>query len=114
MTPNELAKHWRQDAETLERYDSQLAGVCRGHADELDAALRSVADDALDLATAAHESGYSRDRLRHMLAEGAIPNAGRKGSPRIRRGDLPSKSRANMGGFDAVAAARGVLRSGHA
>src|SRR5687768_13472838 len=63
MTPNELAVRWRKDAELLERYgDDQLALVAQTHADELEAALRSQADDALDLATASKESGYSVDR----------------------------------------------------
>jgi hypothetical protein len=110
MTPSELAAQWRQDAETLERYASPLADVCRRHADELDAALRSVEDSTLDLTTAARESGYSPDRLRHLVAAGDIPNAGKKGSPRIRRGDLPLKRHATGGGFDAEATARDLLR----
>ena len=91
VTPTELAQRWRGDAETLDRYEPNLARVCRDHADALDSAMRSVADDALDLATAARESGYSRDRLRHLVSAGEIPNAGKLGAPRIRRGDLPSK-----------------------
>lgn len=97
MTPTELAQRWRRDAETFDRYGaSQMAQVARTHADDLDAALRSVADDTLDLTTAARESGYSTDRLRHKVATGEIPNAGRKGAPRIRRGDLPMKKRAGV------------------
>jgi hypothetical protein len=111
MTPAELAERWRHDAELLDRYgDDQLATVCRTHADDLQAALQSVADDTLDLASAAQESGYSPDRLRHLVAEGEIPNAGRKGSPRIRRGDLPVKKRRAVGRFDAAGAARDLLR----
>ena len=110
MAPAELAARWRADAVLLERYGSPLAAVCLRHADELDAALRTVADDALDLAAAARESGYSPDRLRHMVAAGTLPNAGRKGSPRIRRGDLPRKRRGTSGPFDAAATARDLLR----
>jgi hypothetical protein len=107
MTPTELAQRWRKDAELLDRYgDDAMARACRTHADDLDAAMRSVADDALDLTAAARESGYSPDRLRHLVAEGTIPNAGKKGSPRIRRGDLPIKRQASNGRFDAVAIAR--------
>lgn len=114
MTPKDLAQRWREDAEVHDRYGAaQLAQVCRSHADEMESALRSVADDALDLASAARESGYSPDRLRHLIAEGSIPNAGRKGSPRIRRGDLPLKRRSNHGHFDAAAAARSLLGRSH-
>lgn len=109
MTPAELVTRWRSDADTLARYSPELAAVARAHADELDAALRSMDDDALDLATAARESGYSADRLRHMVAAGSIPNAGRKGAPRVRRADLPRKAARTTGGFDAQAAARDML-----
>lgn len=113
MTPRELAEQWRADADTLARYTPELARIARTHADELTAALAALDDDALDLATAARESGYSADRLRHMIAAGSIPNAGRKGAPRVRRGDLPRKARTktagSSGGFDATAAAREML-----
>lgn len=108
-----LAKSWREDAELLERYgDTHLGTACRRHADELEATLRSGADEALDLAAAAAESGYSAERLRHKVAEGSIPNAGKKGSPRIRRGDLPLK-RTRATRFDATAIARRILHSQH-
>jgi hypothetical protein len=111
MTPHELLAKWRQEAELLDGYGaSQQAIACKRHADELDAALRSLADSALDLTTAARESGYSPGRLRHLVAEGAIPNAGQKGSPRIRRADLPTKRRLVGGGFDAAATARDILK----
>ena len=111
MTPRELATQWRQDAEMFDRYSAtQLADVCRRHADDLDSALRSADDDVLDLATAARESGYSAERLRHLVADKTVPNAGRKGSPRIRRGDLPSKRRPTVGGFDAATVAGDLLR----
>lgn len=101
-----LAEQWRRDAELLEGYgDSALAKACRKHADDLDAALRVQEEEALDLATAAQESGYSADRLRHKVSAGEIPNAGRKGAPRIRRADLPVKHRASSLGFDPAATA---------
>lgn len=122
MTPRELAERWRADADVFDRYaDTQLAKIARVHADELAAALAALDDDALDLATAARESGYSVDRLRHMIApkgkpttpDRPIPNAGRKGAPRVRRADLPRKPRAktagNSAGFDAAGAAREML-----
>lgn len=113
MTPNELAVKWREDADTLARYAPELARIALAHAEELDAALRAVDDDALDLATAAKESGYSVDRLRHMVRSGVIRDAGRKHAPRIRRGDLPRKPKAKAaGGFNAADAARSLLSLG--
>lgn len=111
MTPAELAKKWREAAETLQLYGQpETAQVLRGCANSLDAAMRSLDDDKLSLAEAAQESGLSADRLRHMVAEGKLPQAGKKGSPRIRRGDLPLKRRVKGNGFDAVSAARSILR----
>jgi hypothetical protein len=110
MTPTDLAMQWRADADTLARCHSpELARVYRDHADQLDAALRSLNDDVLDLATAARESGYSIDRLRHKVTAGEIPNAGRKGKPGIRRGDLPRKCGTKTHGFDAELAAREIM-----
>ena len=113
MTPKALADRWRADAELFEQYGSPMAAVCRRHADELEVALRSVDDEVLDLAAAAREAGYSTDRLRHLVADGTLPNAGRKGSPRIRRGDLSFVRRkaGKASCFDAAATARDVLQS---
>ena len=61
---------------------------------EVVAELESLApadDEVLSLRASAGESGYSVDRLQKLVADGSIPNAGRKGKPGIRRGDLPRK-----------------------
>jgi len=98
-----LAERWRADALVIEGYGApQLAQALRRCADDLEAAQRDDGAELLTLAGAERESGYSRDRLRHMVADGDIANAGRKGAPRIRRGDLPRKSKATRSvGFDA-------------
>src|SRR5262245_1980720 len=107
----ELVVQWRDTAATLAAHGAeQGAATCRLHAAELEAALRATDDELLDLAAASGESGYSADRLRHMIAEGAIPNAGKRGAPRVRRADLPRK-RTKAGGFDAAAAARRMVSS---
>lgn len=102
-----LAERWRADAELLDRYgDGRMATVCRRHADDLEAACRDLEDETLTLAEASAASGYSTDRLRHMVSDGLLPNAGRRGAPRIRRGDLPRKHRASAPeAFDATALA---------
>ena len=110
--PRALATQWRADADTFARYSgSQLADVCRRHADELDAAIRSIQGEALTLAEAAAESGYSKDRLRHMVADGTVPNAGRKGAPRVLRSEVPSKGRSVRGVFDAASVVRGLRQA---
>lgn len=93
MTPSALAGTWRTRACQLERYAPSAAEAFRTAAAELEEAVQAAHDEALTLDRAATESGYSKRRLRELVAEGRIPNAGRKHAPRIRRGDLPSRAR---------------------
>ena len=111
MTLRELASRWEQEAELLDGYGAtEASAAARRHAHELTEAIRTAEDQELTLAEAAHESGYSRRRIRELVASGAIPNLGRKGAPRIRRRDLPMKgSRTSAEGFDASAHAAEVL-----
>ena len=48
--------------------------------------------EALTLGQAAGESGYTYSALEKMLRRGELPNVGERGSPRVRRGDLPRKA----------------------
>ncbi len=89
---NSLAECWLSTAETLEgAFDERGAALYRHLAAELQEALREAADEVLTLAEASSESGYSESRLRHLIADGTLPQAGERGRPRVRRGDLPSK-----------------------
>lgn len=105
----DLADRWEVEAETLDRYhDERGAAAARLHAAELREACRAHQRELLTPDEAAEVSGYSKRRLRELDAEGKLPNHGAKGSPRYRRGDLPTKVRPNDG-FDAAAAARSLL-----
>jgi len=90
-----LAKEWEEEARQLrDRYgDERGARLCDTHAAELRARIREHLDEPLTLKEAAAESGYSVSHLQHLVADGEIPNAGEKGRPRIRRGDVPMKGR---------------------
>jgi hypothetical protein len=106
----ELAARWREQADTLDRWqDSRGAALLRQAATELLDAIEEAGDEELNLEAAARESGYSDRRLRELIAEGAIPNAGRKGAPRVRRRDLPKKAR-SASSYDAEADALSLLR----
>jgi hypothetical protein len=70
---------------------------------QLDLAMQESEAEVLTLDEAATASGYSADHLRKCVAAGAIPNAGDKGRPRIRRGDLPRKAPRGQSGYDAGA-----------
>ena len=97
----------------LREYGQKAAAkVAELHAMQLREALRAASDESLTLAEAAAESGYSKRRLRELVPEGSVPNAGRKGAPRIRRGDLPRKAKAASDGFDAGAEARAIMGAG--
>lgn len=87
-----LADAWLERAAEFRRYAAEAQAVTLERAAaELRAALDAAASEPLTLEQAADESGMSRDHLRHLVASGAVPNAGRKGAPRIRRADLPTK-----------------------
>lgn len=87
-----LAGRWRDEAERFRQLGQEAAArMSEAHADELDRAARAWADEALTLDDAAAESGYSVSRLQHLVADGDLPNAGEKGSPAIRRADLPRR-----------------------
>jgi hypothetical protein len=114
MTPDALPDAWRDRAEQLRRWArAEGAAVAwEAAAAELEASLRAAEDEALTLAEAVAESRYSDRRLREMIAEGLIPNAGRKHAPRIRRADLPRRpGRTSTATYDATEdAARLMLR----
>lgn len=115
MTPAELPAAWRARAEDLREWAAAEAAAraLEMAAAELEAALRKAADERLTMAEAAQESGYSERRLRELIAEGAIPNAGRKGAPRIRRQDLPRRAkRTKRNGYDVKNAARLLVSGG--
>lgn len=88
----ELAAAWRAQAATLRAYgaEPQAVAVERCVA-ELEAALAADADATLTLAEAVVASGVPERTLRAMLADGRVPNAGRKHKPLIRRADLPRR-----------------------
>src|SRR5213079_3103830 len=69
----------------------EAAAMARSYADELEAFDLQHGLEALTLAKAAAESGYSKDHLALLVANGTIDNAGEKGTPRIRRQVLPRK-----------------------
>ena len=92
MTPAELAARWRADVDLLRRRGAAAqADVLLGCADELEQQQREHALEALTLEQAAAESGYSYSALEKLVRGGQLANAGQKGAPRVRRGDLPRK-----------------------
>ena len=110
--PSELATRWRTRGDELAPYASAATAAFHTAASELEEALRSAEDALRSPAEAEAESGYSRRRLRELSAEGKLKNYGRKGSPRYRCGDLPTRSKGRgdtSGGFDAESHVAGII-----
>ncbi len=113
MTLMDLADRWAIEAASLERWgDDRGAAILRQCATELNAAARAHDDEEFTITAASAASGYSCDHLRALVASGEVPNAGRKGSPRIRRRDLPRKAGAASNGFAAGAEAKAIMGVG--
>lgn len=91
MESHPLAQRWRATADSVRRYDPDLARFFEAVAEDLDVYEREYHLEALTLEQAAQESGYSKDHLSRLVVEGRIENVGKKGAPRTRRGDLPRK-----------------------
>jgi hypothetical protein len=90
MMVSGLSAHWRTRAAELERFAPAAAQAFRDAADQLDASLQD-AEESVTLKEASLLGGYSVDALQRMVAVGRIENAGRKGKPRIRRAQVPTK-----------------------
>ena len=88
---NGLPERWLQRAADLEPYAPAAAEAFRRAAGELEVAIRDESEAVMNLAQAAVESGYSIDHLAREIRTGRLPNVGRRGAPRVRRGDLPKK-----------------------
>ena len=66
--------------------------------------LAEMNGELLTLEQAERESGYSKEHLRKMVAQGLVPNRGRKGKPLIQRSELPRKPKSRAAGdYDAAA-----------
>ena len=55
-----------------------------------------LVESSMSLSEAARRTGYSSDHLGRLIREGKVHNAGRKGSPRIRLGDLPKRNTSKL------------------
>lgn len=92
LMPAELPARWRAEAEVLRKNgDERGAFLKELHAQELEDAVAAEQMQPISIREASELGGYTEDHLREQIREGKIPNAGRPGSPRIRRGEVPVK-----------------------
>lgn len=103
-----LLERWQREATELNGRYSQpaLAGLTSQHIRELEDALTQEADEPLSLVEAAKVSGFSDDYLGRLVRRGTLKNVGRRGAPRVRRGDLPRKKPLQESESDATPSAR--------
>lgn len=79
---------WREEADLLRRRGApRQAEVLESAADDLEERLEEWRLEALSLEDAARESGLAYDTVQRKVGS-ELPNAGEKGSPRVRRCDL--------------------------
>jgi hypothetical protein len=82
---------WRDEITHYRRRGlNQAADLTESHAADLEAAVREYRLATLTLTEAATATGLKYDTIQGKVASGEIPNAGRRGSPRVRRCDLLS------------------------
>lgn len=112
----EFVSRWEQRAEEYRRIG--VAADAARVVGELLCDLRNASDSAeaelLTLRQAAKQCGYSEEHIGRLVREGRIPNGGRRGSPRVRVGDLPTRrefAKARSRSYDVNADAR-TLRNG--
>lgn len=93
MTMIELIACWTQQRATHERVGAWVEGARLIDGFLADLARMQEATDGrqLTLREAAELSGYSVDHLARLVRSGAIPNSGKRHSPRMRQADLPRR-----------------------
>lgn len=92
LLPENLPHTWRQRALQLREWaaSEESARLWERAAAELERALATTGSEVLTLPEAARLSGLTAGYLGDLIRAGKLPNAGRKGAPRIRRVDLPT------------------------
>ena len=92
MTLEQLPDAWRDRADLIRPYAEASATAFEEAARELEDLLRDRENELLNLRQGAKASGYSDDHLGHLIRIGKLTNYGKRGAPKVRRGDLPKKA----------------------
>jgi hypothetical protein len=118
VTPESIGsaiERWRAREAEWSRLRVQVDGAALAGeiVTDLERIAESDAADELTLTAASTLSGYSTDHLSRLIRDGSLPNAGRKGAPRIRRADLPMRPKrciatARNKGYNPVTDARSL------
>lgn len=113
---DEIVAQWTARRAEMARFRAAVDGatLCDAILTDLETIRNTGGRELLSLREAATLSRYSVDHLARLIREGSIPNAGRKGAPRIRRQDLPRRPRADLphgssNAYDPAADARSLI-----
>lgn len=101
---------WRDDGGALVPGEA----IARQIVADLQAVDQSYTNEPVTLREAAMFGGYSYAHLQRLVADKVIPDIGRKGSPRIRRADVPIKAGHGLrepAGADQLSARRQIVAS---
>lgn len=91
-TLTELRAKWSQNLAVFSRYGIETPErIVREFLADLESLERASSVEAVTLKEASLIGGYSIDHLQRLVASQQIENVGRKGKPRIRRGDVPTR-----------------------
>lgn len=83
-----MAETWKEEADLLRRRGADgPADALESAAEELEELLREWSLERLTLEEAAQETGLAYDTVQRKVGS-EIPNAGKKGTPRVRRCDV--------------------------
>lgn len=116
MKAAELVTKWESRLREFEHYEAIVSGakLCREFLQDVTAVRSTTDDELLSLAQAAALGGYSVDGLARLVRQGKVPNQGRRGSPLIRRADVPIRpgrriAASDSGHYDPAADARKLV-----
>jgi len=116
LTPEAFIDEWTKRLNEYRAVAAHVDGekICERVLADFNAVREAEAHTVLTLAEAAIRSGYSEEHLGRLVRQGKIPNAGRRGAPRIPVGDLPRRPITRAAGplsaaYDPVTDARTLL-----
>jgi hypothetical protein len=110
----ELLNRWRSLASALrDELDERGAAIIERRARELAEWFAAKGDEPVSVAEASEATGYTQDHLRRQLGSGELKNAGERGRPRIRRGEVQPKgfqrlARSKSQSYDPIADVRAL------
>jgi hypothetical protein len=105
----------RADVAILRHYGAELsARAAENVLTRVESALHAEAEELLSIGEAALRTGRSRDTIERAIRQRRLPNAGRRGKPKVRAGDLSifrrrSIAPSEMHAYDVAADVRDLL-----